>query len=98
MLALACPTRADDPRRVFLAFRPDDQYKPTADRPCRDESFLFVGMRFIKDLKVVKPCRKECRRLLEGNAMLSLIREILTFIPADLHDRKCTPWEHSVNG
>lgn len=50
-----------------------------------DEAILRLGVGLVEDLEIVGPPGEELLSLLEGDAVLPLVRQVLGFIPFNPH-------------
>lgn len=98
MLAFAGPASTDDTKRVIVAGRPHDKDETPRDRPDGDETILRLGVGLVEDLEVVGARSEKLLSLLEGDAMLPPVREVLGFIPGDPHPSSVGYGLRYVNG
>lgn len=81
LLARCCPACADDADNVFVTLGPDDEDQAAPYWADRDASVFDFGVSFVEDFVAVDVGREELTRLLEGDAVLFLLREILGMVP-----------------
>ena len=81
----ARPTSADDTDDVLILLGPHDEHEALFEWSDGDEPLLEVGVRVIVELEIICSRCEEPLCLLEGNAVLSSVREVLVLIPSDLH-------------
>jgi len=98
LLALVGPASTDDASRLVFAFSPHYKNQTTRDRADREETILSLRVGFIEDLEVVAASGEQLLGLLEGDAMLALICEILGLVPFDPHAGIVSERWDSVNG
>lgn len=98
LLALVSPASTDDASRLVVALSPHDKNQTTCNRANREETILSLRVGLIEDLEVVAASGEQLLGLLEGDAMLSLICEILGLVPFDSHARIVSQCGDSVNG
>ena len=79
------PASADDAKRRFVLLGQDDEDDPSGDGSDGNEALLGIRMGIVEYLEVVATRREQLSRLLERDTVLLLIREILGFVPPDLH-------------
>lgn len=85
MFALAGLAGADDTKSLVVLFRPHDKNEAASDRPDGYEAILGFGVCLIEDLEVVGARSEKLSSLLERDAVLALVREVLGFIPCNPH-------------
>src|SRR5215217_6102515 len=85
LLAFVGPASTDDTKRVIVTRRPHDKNDATSDGTDGDEAILGFGMGLVEDLEVVGPRCEKLLSLLEGEAVLPPVLEVLGSIPCHPH-------------
>src|SRR6185436_20719647 len=91
MLTFVGPASTDDTKLVIVTRRPNDKNEAASDGADGDEAVLRFGMGLVEDLEVVGPRCEELRSLLEGEAVLPPVLEVLGFIPCHPHTNSLRP-------
>lgn len=81
----AGPASADDSNCLVVTLRPHNENEAPYDRADCNEPIFGIGVGLIEDFQIIRGRREEIRSLLEGDAVVSLVREILGLIPRNPH-------------
>ena len=74
-----------DPHGVLVLLGVDDEHKTTLDWANRDEPVLVDRVRIVEYLQVLDARREQLGGLLEGDAVLLPVANVLGGVPCDLH-------------
>jgi hypothetical protein len=91
LLALGGHSGANDPDEIFFPLRVDNDDDAAIDRADGDEAILELRMFGVEDLEEVGSGLEEPPGLPERQTVLSLVPEVLRFVPLEVREVQCKP-------